>query len=521
MEKLTLNDLLLGNIDAKHELLKDSSNKEKDAFRFSFFVPENIVLDDFYTGRKCFIEGHKGTGKTALLRFLALGLEDQGVKTHFLLFKSDVKDDDRKEIAKHVNTTVAENDHDVDLDDYTDAWLIFLFGLIVQQMKEKNARIVAENESWRHFEMLIHSIEPENRIDKVRKLIPKLKNGTLELKFGTENNYAKLSAQVEWDDEQKTKVKPSNLSRTLKALFRNFQCSNFPDDALYVFIDELEISFGKVKQYNRDVKLIRDLICAVAEINTLCVEVGVRLKVITAVRKEVLTLANAKGKEINKLVSDFGTIVNWNLSSSETQNHPLSQIIYKRLLISEIKKGLKENQSSADLWGKYFPAVIGDQKITDFILNLTWYRPRDIVRLLTLCKKLYPNETMFSQKILEGVLKEYSTQSWDEYLEELAASFGPEQLDGVEKLLSGSKAVFSMNDFLSNIEKKRKLYNEVDKLATLHMPATILSILFRIGIIGNFSGNRFRFAFRGDSDILLEQNIVIHRALRKKLSVTS
>lgn len=47
---LYLNDLYLGNLDAKHELL---GNTEEERFRFetSFLVPDNINIESFISGR--------------------------------------------------------------------------------------------------------------------------------------------------------------------------------------------------------------------------------------------------------------------------------------------------------------------------------------------------------------------------------------------------------------------------------------------------------------------------------------
>lgn len=53
----------------------------------------------------------------------------------------------------------------------------------------------------------------------------------------------------------------------------------------------------------------------------------------------------------------------------------------------------------------------------------------------------------------------------------------------------------------------------------------ILRDLYRIGVIGNYSNDslsgkkKFRFSFRGDDDILLNQKIYIHNALKAHLSI--
>ena len=78
--KLMLKDLYLGTIDAKNELINESEDEIK-RFEDSFLLPENIILDDFLNLKRYFIVGLKGTGKTALLRYLALKA-NQKINTH-------------------------------------------------------------------------------------------------------------------------------------------------------------------------------------------------------------------------------------------------------------------------------------------------------------------------------------------------------------------------------------------------------------------------------------------------------
>jgi hypothetical protein len=49
--------------------------------------------------------------------------------------------------------------------------------------------------------------------------------------------------------------------------------------------------------------------------------------------------------------------------------------------------------------------------------------------------------------------------------------------------------------------------------------------LYRIGVIGNIiyqrtPGVKFRFSFRGDDDVLLDQKFFVHYALRAHLSIS-
>ncbi|MBV4450937.1 hypothetical protein KM792_14975 [Clostridium tyrobutyricum] len=56
LQTFQLKDLFLGNIDAKNELITNS-DEERQRFVNSFFIPENIFINDFLEGKTYFIRG--------------------------------------------------------------------------------------------------------------------------------------------------------------------------------------------------------------------------------------------------------------------------------------------------------------------------------------------------------------------------------------------------------------------------------------------------------------------------------
>ena len=75
MKRLTLKDLFIGKLDAKNETLVN--NKDKERFLDGFMLPENVNVESFLSGKRCFIVGLKGTGKTALLKYIKLKAEEK------------------------------------------------------------------------------------------------------------------------------------------------------------------------------------------------------------------------------------------------------------------------------------------------------------------------------------------------------------------------------------------------------------------------------------------------------------
>src|SRR5690606_16214865 len=154
----------------------------------------------------------------------------------------------------------------------------------------------------------------------------------------------------------------------------------------------------------------------------------------------------------------------------------------------------------------------------EYILHRTWYRPRDIIRLLTIAQQQFPNEPSFSHAVFDAIAKEYSTQSWIEHAEELRAILSEQEIDGIKKLLTSITCPFTFHEFLTVCDNKKLLYSDVEALFSKRKPADILSLLYRVGLIGN-TGTKVRYSFRGDDELLLENNMKIHDPLWNYLSI--
>jgi hypothetical protein len=160
-------------------------------------------------------------------------------------------------------------------------------------------------------------------------------------------------------------------------------------ETLYIMLDELELSLANTQLYERDSEIIRDLIVSIEKMNTISKKKRFNLKIIGAIRSEVLTVVASLGKEINKTIADFGIPINWSQSGGNVNTHPLLQIILKRIVSSETYYNLRDitddqNIDFEQIWETYFYKKIQDMSSANYILNLTWNIPRDIIRLLTL-----------------------------------------------------------------------------------------------------------------------------------------
>lgn len=519
-KRLRLEDLYLGNIDAKHELLINSED-ERNRFSDSFFMPENINLEDYFNGQKFFITGLKGTGKTALLRYFAIKAErEQRAHTLFILFKSEIREQDRREFDKVANTMMAYIDQTdatdyTDQYDYEDIWRWFLHRRVVEEIEKRNIEVFKKDDNWRNYSNCVNSIKAGDENSGIKRLFPKIRKGMVELNVGINPVSSKLGLEFDWEDAQKTKVQFPNIVKQADTLFERLLPGK---EKFLVFLDELELTLGATQQYLRDKKLIRDIIAATHHLNLVCRKKGFNLHFISAIRSEVLTAVESSGKEINKIISDFGTNIVWHQSGGNIFSHPILQIITKRLTASERFHGIECNQSPSEIWNRYFPKLIQNKPVEKYILHLTWYRPRDVVRLLNLAKNQHPKQNRFTHQVFDSIRKSYSSESWIELSEELRTIYSEEEIEGIKRMFYGINSPFTYKWLQEHVKKSKEMYAVVDKLLKDHKLGEILSNLYRVGLLGN-TGEKIRFAHRGDDEILLEKKIMVHQALWPFLSI--
>lgn len=513
---LQLRDLFVGKTDAKNEL---SNNTELDNERFlnSFLVPDNIAVADFLEGKRYFITGLKGTGKTALLRYLDLLISKRlNSKTAFILFKSDFTDEDKVAFSKAANTFLSEKNDDIDYEeDFVNVWQWFLHRHIVKIANKDHLDCFQNNVDWEKYVRCVNAPKLGNEESGITKLLPKLKRGNVEIEADFEMLKGKLGLEFDWESEATRQVKFSQIVRQANELFKKLAPSH---TSLYIFIDELELTLGKSKQYQKDIRLIRDLIIAINNFNSLSRSLHFPLYIITGIRSEVLTSIQSAGKEINKPILDFGINLKWQQSGGNLKEHPLIKIINKKIQSTEKSLGLEKISSDDEVWKNYFPSHVSNIPVQEYILHRTWYRPRDIVRILNIAQQQFPNESKFTHQVFDAINKEYSTASWVEHAEELRTNYTETEIDGIRKLLTSLACPFSYRQILDACEEKRHMYTDLDNLMKKHKLGDILALLYKVGIIGN-TGQNVRYAFRGDDELVIQNKMKVHDPLWNYLSI--
>lgn len=517
MLMLKLRNIPFGLTDAKNEVLSQTP-EEIARFLKSFVTPPALAIEKFISRQKYFIVGLKGTGKTALLRYVSLMLEEgENAVSTFILFKTEVDEDLRRDFSRAARVQLVDENVDTfDGADFESVWRWFIYRKIASAIQDTIARPFQNNERLASFVALVSSealTKPEQT--GLMRLVPNIRKGHIEI-----SKSPKLGLDFDWDETGRAKV---NFNDLVRQADHAFQALDSDGHCLNLFFDELELSYESTKQYQRDSRLVRDLIVSVERINAIAKKKAFPLCLFAAIRSEVLGAVDSLGKEINKPIADFGSTIIWNRPGLDAAQQPLLGVIEQR-----INTARAENQlpilSSGDLWSAYFPPTINNQKPQVYILHNSWYRPRDIVRLLISIQDQYPDETTFSLQCLEAVRKFYSTASWIEITEELKANYKPSEIDGIKYIFYGFKQVSSLDELITRSVAVATERAETKALLDRRQIRDILKDLYRVGVIGNIdnrSSQHMRFSFRGDDEILFDWNIFVHNALRSHLSISS
>lgn len=270
--------------------------------------------------------------------------------------------------------------------------------------------------------------------------------------------------------------------------------------------------------------MVRDLLFSVSFINDIFRRANQPLHVLAAVRSEVIDSMGSMGQEVDRLVHDRGFRISWH-HANRSMGHPLLRMIARKINASEKSAGVP---ISPDPMTSYFPRQVKGEAVDAFILDKSFYKPRDVVWRLNIAQRLFPNDLTFSDEVLRETESEYSNKLWDEVRYELSAIYSDTEVDALEQVISGGASSFDLGQIEERFRVRAEASPTLWKLLERRSVREILADLYRLGAIGNSfrvgaTGTDFRnrWSFRGDPTLLADKRMVIHPALLKRLSVVA
>ena len=509
--KLKISQIKFGKIDAHNEL----QELGEEFYMNSFLEYEKYKIESFINGENYFVCGNKGTGKTALLKYLECNLAKDPCNLVIpIRFKSQFDNVDKQSMRTMANNVKEDVVADISVEkdtSYVLIWQIYLINQIIKNSKRGEYELFEESHEYENLKKLLHVLYAgENG-----RIIPKLTKGYANINASLLKG---LDASISMDIEFNKESQKINFNKTAKLILDLFKKLVYCNNPVYIIIDELELSVKTKKEFLRDIELVRDLILAVDKMNHLAKEQGFYLKIIASVRGEVINNVLAYGYEINKCVEDYGVNVEWFQKGGSYKESPLLKLIENKIHASEIEAGYS---MSKDVWKTYFAPEINGMEVRKYILSYTWQRPRDIIRMMRLVQDQWKDEEVISQEMFDRAMQKYSENTWNEIAEELVLSYsGDKDLQAIKKFFTGIKVPFSYSYLNKRAEDLGKIYDYVKDFFDKTKMIDFLEKMFEWGIIGN-SGQRMVFKFLGDRDLSPTDDMILHRPLRNLFAVKS
>ena len=182
----------------------------------------------------------KGTGKTAQLRYLENIARQNGALTHFILFKSNIRNEHREELIRAGNISLADIEDRKDELDYENSWMWFIFKTIRGLVENRND-IFIRDDNYKEFCNLVDSLLKKGKW--YSSFIPKIKNGNVTLQ-GKLSESLSASLNIGFnsgDDFSEKQASFSRICSVLEQLFINLKTVN---KKFHIYFDEIEISFN-------------------------------------------------------------------------------------------------------------------------------------------------------------------------------------------------------------------------------------------------------------------------------------
>jgi len=454
----------------------------------------------------------KGAGKTAFLRYIQLKMDEDQCLTKFISFANEISDAERSRIIKEAHIKIYEQKGIEAINECVSMWILFILNQIAQLIEE-NEHVFTTNRNIKIFCELMEKLHDAPDKTVLTWLQGVFKRG----KYKFKSKYLEVTGKGASSDLEREYTIDQIVARALEMLKH---LSWEGKKRVYIFFDELNLSFASRAQHKRDSVLIRDLIIAIDRVNTIFIQTGKPIYLLASARSEVLNVITEPTHEINKILGDRGRELRW-FPTTAGGDWPILHLFVRKIKASEAVAGYPITQ---DVFHAYFQSGLFGMTAGSFVLELTWCNPRDLVLLFgEAASKAERGEWFFGEQTIRRVLDRYSSEAWREKMEELNVEYSPVEIASLKKILLGFRPTFRVADFEHEARTKGEDDQNVRQFQAKRNAAKVLEDLYRIGIIGQattpegagraFAQFREHWAYRGDSNFDPTAWMVIHRAL--------
>lgn len=442
-------------------------DEAKNDYSLERYFVEFPGFNNVLKGRKRFIVGRKGTGKTAILQKIRLQSN-----TDPTIFSVDVSLRDFP-----LNDFRSLGDRSLqDKSKYVAAWkFILLTELAGMILKDESIEQTPYADALQDFmtRNFPNGISVTNTIERLRQNENKI---SLDVSIFSGNIKDSKS------EEEVAQIHYNRAVKTLEDILQGIESTS----TYYELIDELD------EGYNSDNSNLNSVILALLrasdEVYHSFKSSCINFIPITALRSDIFD--NLEDNDLNKL-DDYVLRLNW--TTDEDSAWSLKQIAERRIAATLEKD--TSPKKGCDYWSQVADNASTEKGLWQYLCILTFSRPRDIIKILKYC-----SEEVTSQKLtltdVQRAEERYSDWFYREFRDEVQ-SFMPcwkGALNCISEIARGKERVSVLAERLKGNGEVAKWCSDNKK-----EPLDIIKILFNYSVIGciNESG-RWIFKYKDD-----------------------
>lgn len=519
---MNIGEIYAGKPDASDEVRE----RGYEDFVDSYIQPSGVNIEGLASttyGTPIFVKGDKGSGKTALLYYLQDYVQrvDESACCSFIHFESEYSQADRVEFGR-ISTSISIDKSIASLgtqceSEYIFIWRWQLYQKIIKDNEEFNGGLFVSDDKWTRFENVIGRLN--KTIKKSGMWIP----AKIEISAtaNAQMNTYKSGITISPLDLSQRDFDKSRSYTTFVEIIKeadSYACDlKRTDTPYFVFVDELEAYRADADTFYRDLRMIRDLLFTVKWMNDLF-KTGT--KFLCSVRPEIIGAINrfVEPRQLHKITQGYDEQLSWSHSNTNSFHHPIIEILLKRIELAE-KKCVGISLEKNELTKKWFENSVYNMHVCTYILENTWQKPRDIVRLLRAAQSGRARGfKKFNQHAFDTFMPAYSKQCYAEIREEMRALYTKTEIEDIFRCIAGYKRVFTYDEFA------KRAQSICPQSTVAERPRSVLEDLYRIGVVGNVrkTDQSTRWGYKGADTFFVEEPwaIIIHPALCIELSVS-
>lgn len=487
-------------------LPKFKVSAERDTNIGNYFYDNGVIIK-ILEKDKWLVLGRKGTGKTALYKYL----NDYLKKDNF----------DNKTIIPFNFSSYPWPVHNLyketsqnNLNSYKKSWKFLFYSQIFSQLiakKERNKiKLSSELKLIKSIFKNIYG-KPEFAVnDTLKSKLLSIKKISLPGIDLESLDWSLTLGTLEFDDvdvsDDDIKKIRNNVFSLLNYLEKAIS-KELKDENFIILIDNLDEDW-LIENIEQSKLLITNLLSTINEINNNIKGV----KIITFLRVDIFE--ELKFNDKNKFSQDTAIEIKWSKKD-------LEEMLFSRIIKFAPNEFLNKEKDNVNVLFNYRKVKYNSLPI-HYILKQTFFRPRDILVFVNIMsdesQKKRTKTKYFTPEIIYNSENEYSTYLYDEIMDEWSNQ-KPSISDYLAVIQSIGKPKFKYNEYLITIAQHFAFKEEKMNVSKSKV-IEILKFLFSISVVGQV--HKGKIIFNVDKpfhQININENFVVNYGLHKRLSI--